>query len=167
MTQKGVTLVELMIVILIIGLLALAASPFTSTWVKNARTAEGASAVEEAIGRAKAAALRNTARIIGDKPASLICLTDSNTKVSLIVPSSTVPAPSCDTAAAWSADISSIVSIKTIKDGTASSWACSCFNNKGLPTKEGTVCGACSDSLNFKFSHDGHSGAEGDERNFY
>lgn len=167
MSQRGVTLVELMIVILIIGLIAVAASPLTSMWVKDARTAEGAAAFEEAIGRAKAAAMRNSARIVGDAPASKLCLSATKTTISLVVPTASQPL-SCDLTPVWTAQLSEIVSVKTIKDNVATDWSCSCFNNKGLLTKDGTQCNSCSDSLQFNFTHDGNTGADdGDKRNFY
>lgn len=168
MSQRGVTLVELMIVILIIGLIAAAASPFTSSWVKDARVAEGAATLEQAVGKAKAAALRNTARVTGNKPASMLCLSASGTSVGLMLPADASQELKCDLTPTWTAALSDIVSVKTLdKDDVATDWSCSCFSNKGLPIKDGAQCGACSDSLRFRFSHDGHTGDEGDKHNFY
>lgn len=159
MMQKGITLIELMITILIIGLLAVAASPFTSGWVKDARVAEGAAMLEEAVGRAKAAAMRNTARVTGDSPASMLCLSATKTKVNLIVPATAGQVLTCNATPAWSADLSSVVTIK-VDD---LDWGCSCFNNKGLPTKPAT-CNTCSDKLKFQFFH---TGVEREIHNFY
>ncbi len=168
MKQQGVTLVELMIVLLIIGLIAVAASPFTSAWVKDAKVAEGASAVEEAIGRAKAAALRNTARVTGDKPASRVCFASSEIKV--VVPATSTQEVKCDLTPVWTAKLSDVVTVKTFKDKddtTPLEWSCSCFNNKGLAMTDSANCNGCSVNLNFKFTHDGHTGVDGDERSFY
>lgn len=168
MSQNGLTLVELMVALLIIGLIATAASPFTTVWVKDARANEGAAALEEAVGRAKSAAMRNAARIIGAAPASKLCLSATKTTISLVVPADSTQQLTCDLTPIWSTNISEIVSVKTIKTDIESDWSCSCFDNKGLPTKDGAQCNSCSDSLQFKFTHDGHSGAdEGDKRNFY
>lgn len=159
MTQKGVTLIEMMIVLLIMGLLALAASPFTSGWVKDARVAEGAASLEEAIGRAKAAAMRNTAKITADSPASMLCISSSKTKINLIVPANATQVLSCDLTPAWSVTISDQATIKVAD----LDWACSCFNNKGLPTKA-AACNVCSDKLKFQFFH---TGVERETHNFY
>ena len=159
MSQKGVSLIELMIVLLIIGLISLAVSPFTSEWVAQARVAEGASALEEAIGRAKAAAMKNSALVTGDdKPASRICLSDS--KISLVVPANTADELKCDLTPIWSTTISQQIKIKT----DDLDWLCSCFNNKGLLAAKG-VCNTCSKNLNFRFFYAGDS--EGEPHNFY
>jgi prepilin-type N-terminal cleavage/methylation domain-containing protein len=159
MRSKGVTLVEMLIVLLIIGFLAIAASPFTSGWVKDARVAEGASALEEAIGRAKAAAMRNTARVTGDNPASLLCLSSTKTKINLIVPATSAQVLTCDLTPAWSANLSDVVTIKVEN----LDWICSCFNNKGLIIKP-TACNTCSNKLMFQFFH---TGVEREIHNFY
>ena len=50
--QSGLTLVEMMIVVLLIGLLALMASPLTGSWVHGARVGEALGAMEQAVGQA-------------------------------------------------------------------------------------------------------------------
>lgn len=159
MKASGITLVEMLIVLLIIGLLAIAASPFTSGWVKDARVAEGAAALEEAIGRAKAAAMRNSSRVTGDSPASLLCLSSTKTKINLIVPANSAQVLTCDLTPAWSVNLSGIVTIKVEN----LDWVCSCFNNKGLIIKP-TACNTCSASLQFQFFH---TGVERETHNFY
>lgn len=155
MTQRGLTLVELMIVLLILGLLAIAASPFTSGWINDARLAEGASVLEEAVGRAKAAALRNSVRVTGDNPASMLCLSSDKTKIRLVVPASATAVISCDSTPLWSGDIAKAITIK-VED---LDWACSCFNNKGLIIKP-AACNTCSSKPTFQFFHTGEKREE-------
>lgn len=157
MKQLGVTFVEMMVVLLIVGLIAAAASPSTSAWVDGARVDEGIAALDEAVGRAKAAAMRNTAKIIGEQaPASKLCFSES--KVSLVIPTSPGDSLTCDLTPVWSTTLSSSVSVK-IAD---LDWVCSCFNNKGLIVKP-VVCNTCSDLLKFKFQ----SGAQSEEHSYY
>lgn len=147
----------MMIVVMIIGLLAVAASPFTSEWVKEARVSEGVSAMEEAIGRAKTVAMRNAAGIKGDRPASMLCISSTD-RLELIVPTSAAQTLKCDLAPVWTVQTASTVDIKVDN----STWACSCFNNKGLPTVQGD-CQACTQRMTFQFFS---SGAEREKHSF-
>lgn len=157
MKQSGVTLIEMMIVVVIIGLLAVAASPFTSEWVKQAHVAGGVAAMEEAIGRAKTAAMRNAAGIRGENPASMLCISSAD-RLELIVPANATQALRCDLPPVWTAQTAGTVDIK-VDNAT---WACSCFNNKGLPTVQGD-CQACSARMTFQFFS---SGAERENHSF-
>lgn len=143
--QYGLTLIELMIVVLLLALLAMAASPFTSRWVDNARITETLGIMEQAVGQARAAALRNPALIIGDTPASIICNTDGEIRVRLPVLNNTTLNCTSATPPAqpWTSKLPRNTSLKA--SGT-SDWACVCFNNKGLVTQE-AACSGCSDNL--------------------
>ncbi|WP_190324489.1 pilus assembly FimT family protein [Pseudomonas profundi] len=70
--QAGFTLIELAVVLLIIGLLALAASPLTSSWTTNSDLHTAAGQLNQAYNHAKAAALRNASGAVGDEPAARI-----------------------------------------------------------------------------------------------
>lgn len=148
-----------MIVVLILGVIAASVSPFTSAWTDNAKVDEGSAALEEAVGRAKAAAMRNTPGINGsDKAASRICFSGSTIK--LVVPANATDSLTCDLTPVWSATLSDKVKIK-VDDVD---WQCSCFNNRGLiANPKPAVCDTCSSTLKFKFKSGDHS----EERSFY
>jgi prepilin-type N-terminal cleavage/methylation domain-containing protein len=165
-SQSGLTLVELMIVVLLIGLLALMASPLTGNWVNGARVGESLAAMEQAVGQAKAAALRNPAAIQGTDAASAICLsTDGVLSVrpaKPAAPPNAAEAATCDAggpAPLWSTRLPANV---TVKIGTAA-WSCSCFTNRALLTTLGTACGSCGNSLAFTIS----AGTENDTHEFH
>jgi prepilin-type N-terminal cleavage/methylation domain-containing protein len=167
MTHKhaGLTLVEMMIVVALIGLLALLTSPLTGSWVHGARVGESLGAMEQAVGQAKAAALRNPAAMQGVEAASVICLSDSVLSVRPAKPAAPPNAAAAATcgvggpAALWSTKLPDSV---TVKVGTQS-WSCSCFTNKALLTRSGANCADCGNSLEFTIS----SGDEDETLNFF
>jgi len=141
MRQTGVSMVELMIVVLLIGLLALAASPFTSAWIQGANVNKTLAMLEQAVGSAKAGALRNTAGIRGQDAAIALCKSDRDLR---LVPAAAVA--NCDAAAAlWSGVVPEGVQINI----AAVDWRCSCFTNRGLLTITDASCNACGTSLAF------------------
>lgn len=72
--QAGLTLIELMIVLAIIGLLALVATPFTSSWGVSTDLHAAAGQLNQAHAHARAVALRNEAGVVGDAAAARIVL---------------------------------------------------------------------------------------------
>ena len=69
--SAGFTLIEAMVAVLIIGLVAVAAAPFTSSWFHDADVQKSAGALQSAYGRAKSIALRNPRGVTGsDAPAA-------------------------------------------------------------------------------------------------
>ena len=70
--QGGLTLIELAIVLLIVGLLALVATPFTSSWGANTDLHSAAGQLDQAYAHARAVALRNESGVLGDAPAARI-----------------------------------------------------------------------------------------------
>lgn len=144
MKQRGMTLIELMIVVAILAVLIMAVAPFTGSWVDRARVTQSQGILEQAIGQARSAALRNPAAVSGNAPASMLCST--NNKVLLFVPVATDTSLTCpDTtppSQPWSNDIPTPVTLKH----ASVTWSCSCFNNKGMLTREGS-CTSCSNSL--------------------
>lgn len=169
--QAGVTLIEMMFVVLLIGLLALLVSPLGGSWINSARVADSLSAMEQAVGQAKATALRNPAAIQGTDAASIICLSAAGVlSVRPAKPgvSPAVPTPATcgvdDPAPVWSTQLPAGVAIK-MNDNTA--WSCSCLTNKALLTNTGTSCTGCGNSLEFTASAGSGMGEEHDKRAFF
>lgn len=66
----GFTLIEVMVVLLLVSLLAVAAVPFTADWIDSADVRQASGQLEQAIRMAKARALRNAAEALGNDPAA-------------------------------------------------------------------------------------------------
>lgn len=170
MKQAGLSLVELMVVVLLIGILALLSTPLTSSWVNSARVGEAMGAFEQAVGQAKAAALRNPAAIQGSEAASVMCLgvdgVLSVKSAAPAVPPNPVAAATCSAggpAALWSTRLPDSVEVKSgVQD-----WSCSCFTNKGLLTTAGITCAACGNSLKLTISSGAGLGVEDETLDFY
>jgi prepilin-type N-terminal cleavage/methylation domain-containing protein len=149
MRQTGLSMIELMIVVLLIGLLALAASPFTNAWVQGANVNKTLALLEQAVGSAKAGALRNTDGIRGENAATALCLSGRDLR---LVPGAGVA--DCGAAAAlWSGRVPDGVEIKI----AAVDWRCSCFTNRGLLTTTEASCNACGNSLTFTVTAGGEN----------
>ena len=155
------TLIEVMIVVLLIGLLSLAASPFTSAWVKSSDVSKTLAALEQAVGSAKATALRNQAGVQGNTTAGALCLNDRT--LQLVTAVAGEGAVNCNAVPAaavlWSTQLPESVSIKL----GAADWTCSCFTNKGLLSSAAVNCNSCGTNLTFTVT----SGAESETLSLY
>lgn len=152
MKKQGFTLIEVLIVIAIFALIVLVAAPLSGSWVRDANLLETEGQLTQAVGRAKAAALRNKVAATGDNPVSAVCLSNNNV---LTVREGTAAgiAPHCTTPAGdqlWQTQVNTNVTVKA--NGAALS--CMCFTNKGLLTAQGN-CAGCSTSTSFNLSASG------------
>ena len=143
MKPGGFTLVELMVTLVLLGMLVAVVAPMGGGWSKNAHRLMTQNALNEAVGRARGAALRNAMAATGDDPVAAVCVKDQEIYV---LEGVTGTAPSCTTNAgneSWRQKINAGVSIT---QGGAD-YQCSCFNNHGLLTL--SSCNTCSTSSTF------------------
>lgn len=147
--QYGFTLVEIMVVLGILALLVFAASPLTGAWVNDAHLAQTEGSLKQAIGRAKAIALRNEQGITSDNAAAALCITEADgERVLSVLEGVDNDSPSCTGptgSVSWSTQLSQRIDINTENDSPAS---CVCFDNKALITASGD-CSACTESTTF------------------
>ncbi len=157
--QKGMTLIELIIVIALLAILAAAAAPFTTKWVESARITETHGILEQAVGQARAAALRNPTALSGDTPASKICNDSTGVHIVLPIASNSVLDCASPPAQPW---LNKLPLNTTIKQG-ANDWSCACFNNRGLLTNSTASCTGCATSLALTII----AGSENDTKTFH
>lgn len=174
--MQGFTLIELMIVVLIVGLMLLVASPFTGAWSDSARLTEAKGVWTEAIGRAKAAALRNPAGVsttaAGDvEVAAAVCITNAievrgaiagvpATAAAAAVPYVAAACPSTGNLL-WSSPLINGVSIEGADaDDATASITCLQLDNRGFAVGSNT----CAIDTQFKLSS---GSVEEDARTYY
>lgn len=72
--HRGFTLVELMITLALIAIIAMAAVPYTASWIHAAQVQTTAANLEQAFAKAKALALRNPSGVTASAPAASVKL---------------------------------------------------------------------------------------------
>lgn len=152
MSMRGFTLIEILITIAIIALIILVAAPLSGGWVRDADLINTEAQLTEAVGRAKAAALRNNRAATGDNPAAVICR--SNTNLLTVMEGTSAAAPSCTPTGTqiWQAQIKSSITVEV--NNTA--FSCLCFNNKGATTISAPCSNTCATSTSFSLNASGH-----------
>ncbi len=136
--EHGFSLIELMMILAIMALLATAAAPLTGGWVKDADLTKVRGSLTQAVGRAKAASLRNFRGAQSNAPVAAICIANNTVTVR---EGTSANAPSCSSntgTVVWQDPLDSDV---TITSG-GSAVSCLCFDNRGLLTNN--ACTGCS-----------------------
>jgi prepilin-type N-terminal cleavage/methylation domain-containing protein len=134
MRNSGFTLIEVLIVIAIFAMIILVGAPLTGAWVTDASRLETEGQLTQAMGRAKAAALRNYMAATGDTPVTAICLADDNI-LTVLEGAPGTPSPDCNSATGtqlWRAKLHPSIAVKL----NSEEFSCVYFDNKGTPIKD-------------------------------
>jgi type IV pilus assembly protein PilA len=149
MKQRGFTLIEIMVVIGLVALLVLVVAPFGGNWMRDAELQDAESQLTQAIGRAKAAALRNKRGETSGGPVAAVCL--SNTNIITLREGNSAAQVSCGASPTgdqlWQSQLKTHITVQV----NSSAFACVCFNNKGIVTNNGG-CSACAASTQFSLT---------------
>lgn len=123
---RGFTLIELMVGLALSAMLALLAVPFTMSWMASARQIQVRGDLADAVGRAKALALRNAAERTPGEAVARVRVVDGSIEVWDVA----------DAVRVWSAAVPSDVRLR-LADRTTD-YACTSFNSRGWPIDDGT-----------------------------
>ena len=129
--QRGFTLIELMIVLLIMAMIVLVAAPFTRAWSSSARLTEGKGIMMQAVGRAIALSQRNPMGVDNNFTAAALCV--ANNVVTVYQPINSVTSARCNPVIGnlvWSRALPVDLEVKRVDDSPFVSGFC--FSNRGI-----------------------------------
>jgi type IV fimbrial biogenesis protein FimT len=106
--QLGLTLIELLITISLIGFFVVAVMPFTQAWTANAEISKSEKFLLEALAKARNEALRNTNGVVGASTMAAKVSFDNSTKEILVKNSANV--------ITWKSVVPALVSINFSPD---------------------------------------------------
>lgn len=139
MRPNGYTLIEILITIALISILAFAAIPITGQWIKGAKVEETGAQLIEALGRAKASGLRNTAGKTSTGVVAKVCIDTTNDTLKVMESTSSTEAGCSAGTQLWQATLDSNI---TVSNSSSSAISCLCTNNKGQLIDAGS-CSSC------------------------
>lgn len=148
--QQGMTLIEILIVLVIIALLAFLSGSFSGAWMHSNRLIEGENLLRQAFDLNRAMSYRNSTGAVAEEPASVLCF-DQN-ELSVHGANASTGAVSCaSTPTLWRADIAHSVTITN----QGQPFLCACFNNHAQLTTQS--CNQCSTDLDFALQSGGEN----------
>ncbi|HKT26595.1 prepilin-type N-terminal cleavage/methylation domain-containing protein [Dyella sp.] len=125
---RGFTLIELMVTIALVAFLLTIGIPLAREWVLSAHQRDSAGKLTEALGRAKALALRNQQGLTDQSlPTAAVCLSGQQLSV---VGADTNKQVTCANQADWTAQISSDASV--VRTATNIPFQCAAYNERGV-----------------------------------
>lgn len=143
-SQRGFSLIELLVVLALLAFLLMLAVPFASTWGDKTKLQDAAQLLQQGIGRTKALALRNKTGMTNDQAAAKLCLknNEDNDRLELyqaektnnIEPNKPAKCYSADQELVWQANLPNKVSlkIKDIKSNKTTPFICIAMNSRSL-----------------------------------
>lgn len=136
-SQRGFSLIELLVVLALLGFLLSLAVPFASSWSNQSKLQDAAQLLQQGIGRTKALALRNEygirPRLEGnirvDKTVAILCLASTTPRLNIYTATMSAEAATCSGTAAWSAELPQALAITNADKN----FTCLALNSRGLP----------------------------------
>lgn len=132
--ERGMTLIEIMIVLALVAVLAMSVAPLTSDWLRQGDLTTATGNFHLAVGRAKSSALRNNMGATANAAVAAVCFANGVLTVEEGAPGAPATPPACDGSnEIWRARVAGVININAFGLGGAAMTRL-CFDNKGLPT---------------------------------
>lgn len=122
--QRGLTLIELMVGILLVSILSLMSAQLGGQWVNGARVSRTQATLQQAYSAAKSAALQNNRAVTGQDVAASLCIQAQPNQITAVL------GGDCTATPFWSAPLDSSVSIDL---GNINTGTCIQLNNAAVP----------------------------------
>lgn len=130
-SQRGFTLVELMVTIAILGILLMVGLPLTRAWIDRTRADSAAASLKTAIFDARVIALRNPNNQLASDVATRACIDSTTNQINVILLDLNSTASCNDTTGYQVIKSLPFAEGVTFKQGTTSI-SCVAFNSNGL-----------------------------------
>lgn len=149
---SGFSIIELMVVLALLAVTLAKGIPFTVEWINSSRVATASSVMVEAVGLAKAQALRNPVGMINAGAISAVCLDNGQVQVVAAANENSPAGCANSSKMLWAQNISPNLNILAEDN----SFECLCFDSKARFNTTAS-CDGCSRSSAFTLSLGGSS----------